>query len=639
MAVIQEVDFYNTFYLKRVATLQVKDQVSTGETGTVGDEIDMGSGLGACFGAWPINQVYAPPQTVNITDGSLNNYGTASTDISFRSSVNQTNFYLEESRIEGGFNNVETGYGARAFLDEDEPVQQHRFNALIYSGVFNSRTGINRTNEFPSGSVITKAANPEFGSIQKIYAEETNLIVLQENKCSRALIDKDTIYTAEGGTQTLPRGVVIGQITPYHGEYGISKNPESFAIYAFRKYFIDRNRNAALRLSHDGITEISEYGMRDWFRDNLAPLNDLYTNTYKVPATTTATGNTSFISITLPPPSLTRRVLLGSELYVDFGNGLVPADADIPILVNEIVIPPETNQEIYLSRKFDFSSIANQNIAFVSKKRGNVMGGYDVYNKQYICSLQYNNSDESPNMPNNTYYTLGFDEQINGWPSFYTYRPAVMGSLKNDFYTVTNFYNGYGYTDPNSLFGIYKHYSDIPNTHGKFYGIDNPSTVTVIANENPSIQKNFLTIDYEGSAGWKVTEIQSDPTGFELEYAQGVPIGAWKEYNDQTNIIYSYYEGQYDGAGNTGATASPANPPLLHAGFDRKENRYVANLVNDSEPMPGEVLFNDNPTKANPTSGIKGFYSSVTMATDTSTDPGGMKELYAVGTTYNISSQ
>jgi hypothetical protein len=38
-------------------------------------------------------------------------------------------------------------------------------------------------------------------------------------------------------------------------------------------------------------------------------------------------------------------------------------------------------------------------------------------------------------------------------------------------------------------------------------------------------------------------------------------------------------------------------------------------------------------------SGIKGFYSSVTMSTDTTTDPDGMKELYAVGTTYNVSSQ
>lgn len=628
MAVIQEVDFYNTFYLKRVATLQVKDQVSTGSTGTVGDEIDMGSGLGACFGAWPINQVYAPPQTVNITDGSLTNYAAASTNIPDQDSIDETNFYLEEARIEGGFNNVETGYGARAFLDEEEPVQQHRFNALIYSGIFNSRTGINRTNEFPSGSVITKAANPEFGSIQKIYAEETNLIVLQENKCSRALIDKDTIYTAEGGTQSLPRGVVIGQITPYHGEYGISKNPESFAIYAFRKYFIDRNRNAALRLSHDGITEISEYGMRDWFRDNLATMNDLYTNTYSYSVRVSTTANTSVLTaIQVPIPEA--NLLLGSELYVDTGAGYAPASTTNPILITEIV----GGETIYISRKFDFSTSVSTTIKFISKKKSNAIGGYDVYNKQYICSLQYNLSRTSSQQPDNTYYTLGFDEQINGWPSFYTYRPGVMGSLKNDFYTATNFYNEYGYNDANALFGIYKHYSTVANTHGKFYGIDNPSTVTVIANENPSIQKNFLTIDYEGSSGWKVTEIQSDPTGFELEYAGGVSLGTWKEYNDQTNIIYSYYEGQYDGAGNTGAAALPSNPPLLHAGFDRKENRYVANLVNNSAAVPGEVSFGAN------MSGIKGFYSSVTMSTDTSTDPGGMKELYAVGTTYNISSQ
>ena len=625
MAIIQEVDFYNTFYLKRVATLQVKDQVSTGTTSTIGDEIDMGSGLGACFGAWPINQVYAAPQTVNITDGSLNNYPVASTDIPFKCSMNQTNFYLEEARIEGGFNNVETGYGARAFLDEEEPVQQHRFNALIYSGIFNSRTGINRTNEFPSGESITKAANPEFGSIQKIYAEETNLIVLQENKCGRALIDKDTIYTAEGGTQTQSGKTVIGQITPYHGEYGIGKNPESFAIYAFRKYFIDRNRNAALRLSHDGITEISEYGMRDWFRDNLATMNDLYTNTYTVQIRTSTVTDTSVIvaSATVTETNL----LLGSELYVDIGSGYAPASITAPVLITQI-----DGNTIYLSRVFDFGSSVSDTIKFVSKKKSMAIGGYDLYNKQYVCSIQYNNTSSAAN-PDNTYYTLGFDEQINGWPSFFTYRPAVIGSLKNNFYTITNFYNGYGYNDVNALFGIYKHYANVPNTHGKFYGIDNPATVTVIANENPSIQKNFLTIDYEGSSGWKVTEIQSDPTGFDREYAGGVELAQWKEFNDETNIIYSYYEGRYDGAGNTGATASPTNPPLLHAGFDRKENRYVANLINNTPAMQGEVSFGTN------ISGIKGFYNSITMATDTDTDPGGMKELYAVGMTYNISSR
>ena len=64
--------------------------------------------------------------------------------------------------------------------------------------------------------------------------------------------------------------VVIGQTVPYLGEYGISKNPESFATYGFQKYFADANRGIIGRLSRDGITEISSYGMKDYFRDSFS---------------------------------------------------------------------------------------------------------------------------------------------------------------------------------------------------------------------------------------------------------------------------------------------------------------------------------------------------------------------------------
>ena len=37
----------------------------------------------------------------------------------------------------------------------------------------------------------------------------------------------------------------------------------------FRLYFSDKNRGAIIRLSRDGITEISTYGMGDFFSDNL----------------------------------------------------------------------------------------------------------------------------------------------------------------------------------------------------------------------------------------------------------------------------------------------------------------------------------------------------------------------------------
>jgi hypothetical protein len=190
--------------------------------------------------------------------------------------VNQNySYYVEEARIRGGYNNTNVSYGVRAYLVEDEPNSSTRSNSMIYSGIFNSRTGVNDTNVFSVGKDITKSVDPANGSIQKLYAEDTNLIVFQENKVSRALIDKDAIYSAEGGGSVTSSNLVIGQIVPYAGNFGISKNPESFAVYGYRKYFTDKNRNAVLRLSRDGITEISNYGMVDYFRDELSTLDNI----------------------------------------------------------------------------------------------------------------------------------------------------------------------------------------------------------------------------------------------------------------------------------------------------------------------------------------------------------------------------
>ena len=135
---------------------------------------------------------------------------------------------IEESRIRGGYNNTSTDYGARAFLVEEEPQASRRNNALIYSGIFNSRTGINQTNVFSTADDITKAADPANGSIQKLYAEDTNLVIFQERKVSRALIDKDAIYSAEGNSSITSSNLTIGVIQPYAGRFGISTNPESF---------------------------------------------------------------------------------------------------------------------------------------------------------------------------------------------------------------------------------------------------------------------------------------------------------------------------------------------------------------------------------------------------------------------------
>tara|TARA_R110002012_G_scaffold2205_2_gene10510 strand:+ start:1754 stop:3118 length:1365 start_codon:yes stop_codon:yes gene_type:complete len=186
---------------------------------------------------------------------------------------NADDWYIEESRIRGGYNNTTVDFGVKAYIAEDNPQQQNRINTMIYSGIFNSRTGINNTNQFSVAEDITRSVDPANGSIQKLYAEDTNLIIFQEDKVSRALIDKDAIYSAEGAALTTSGRLVIGQIVPFAGEYGISKDPSSFAVYGYRKYFTDRKRNTVLRLTTSGaMVEISSYGMHDFFRDKLSAL-------------------------------------------------------------------------------------------------------------------------------------------------------------------------------------------------------------------------------------------------------------------------------------------------------------------------------------------------------------------------------
>ena len=210
-------------------------------------------------------------------------------------SNNTKNWIIEESRIRGGYNNTSVDFGVKAYLAAETNTGSILSNSLIYSGILNSRTGVNNTNQFPVGEEITRSLDPSNGSIQKLHAENTNLTILQENKVSKALIDKDAIYSAEGKAITTSGAQVIGQVVPYAGEYGISKDPGSFAVYGYRKYFTDKNRNAVLRLSSDGITEISAYGMKDFFRDKFDEIDlnssnlgkiiggfDVHTKTYVV---------------------------------------------------------------------------------------------------------------------------------------------------------------------------------------------------------------------------------------------------------------------------------------------------------------------------------------------------------------------
>ena len=166
MSATLELKYFNTFWLKRM--VGITEAVSA--IGAVAPE-----------GDYPIKPTFNDPNlpenlpltfTFLAKDDSVNTH-------TINESVTK-DWMIEESRIRGGYNNTSVDLGVKAYLVEDDSVQINKFSGLIHSGIFNSRTGINQTNQFSVAEEITRTIDPANGSIQRLYAEDTNLIIFQE---------------------------------------------------------------------------------------------------------------------------------------------------------------------------------------------------------------------------------------------------------------------------------------------------------------------------------------------------------------------------------------------------------------------------------------------------------------------------
>jgi len=183
---------------------------------------------------------------------------------------------VESNRFRDDFNAVTIDKGPRVSTTLKETYKEEkRSSGLIFSGIYNSISSVNELNQFIQAESITKDLNPEYGSIQKLFTRNTNIVALCEDKILKVLANKDALYNADGSMQMTSTSKVLGQAIPFVGEYGISRNPESFANFGYRVYFTDRDRGAVLRLSADGLTPISDKDMISYFKYNLPNANTI----------------------------------------------------------------------------------------------------------------------------------------------------------------------------------------------------------------------------------------------------------------------------------------------------------------------------------------------------------------------------
>tara|TARA_R100001463_G_scaffold111494_1_gene166354 strand:- start:12629 stop:14350 length:1722 start_codon:yes stop_codon:yes gene_type:complete len=570
MSVTLEIKYYNTFLIK---SSEVTHQV-----------IGTGNGSATAFTIAEISgdTIYAVPNSEadfqvyfdnELQPASGYTYKNKTRVITFTSAPDNNksilvvvkSWHIEESRIRGAFNGKTVDFGVRAAITDNEYAPETREASLIYSGIYNGRTRTNQINQFNPSIPNTKSIDSSFGSIQKLFAEDNNLNVFQENKVHNILIDKDIIFTAEGDPQVTSSDQVLGQVVAYTGNYGISKNPESFAYHAGRKYFTDKNNGVVLRLSRDGITEISNFGMRDYFKTNLK-LADSIIGIWD--------NNRKKYVLSLQENLVTNTFIgNGSDTTISLAFTIVDAS------FATVNLPDPTNIsqiEIFQTSRGTTALAANTDYTYNTSTGVVTMASAPPVGDTITIHLRDFTSG---------FQTVTFDEDINGWSSFYGYKPAFGGSIDADFYT-------YGVND------LYKHY-DLDANRGSFYGNSTiASTVDLIFNKPPSVSKYFRTINYEGNTGWSVKSIETD--------------------SDKGAFIPAYV--------STSASAENTWQDLMITGFKKKDNKYYSYIVNETLPKTNEVLFGGD------ISGVKGFFNKVQLSvSDTSA-----KELFAVSSEYEL---
>ena len=99
-----------------------------------------------------------------------------------------------------------------------------------------------------------------------------------------------------------------------------------------------------------------------------------------------------------------------------------------------------------------------------------------------------------------TNYTLTYSQDVQGWPSFYSYYPDWMIGMNQYFYS---FKGG----------NLYRHNTN--ETRNNFYGVQYTSKITSVFNDSPLENKLFKTLNLEGDDTWSATlETDIQTTGY-----------------------------------------------------------------------------------------------------------------------------
>jgi hypothetical protein len=192
-----------------------------------------------------------------------------------------------------------------------------------YSLAYQTNTNINQTNRFYESNY--DEVDRSWGALKRMMAWDRALTFFQERKCGRTGIFNKFITDNAGNNQLVTTNVIITQnnVQYYNGDFGVGNQPDSVVQSGFVYYFVDPIKGKQIRLSRDGITDLSEtYKTQTWAAQNISKYLNLYNYTHGGRSRITGTFNVRKDNVgeylcVLQPGTLGSETILGQTMGFD----------------------------------------------------------------------------------------------------------------------------------------------------------------------------------------------------------------------------------------------------------------------------------------------------------------------------------
>lgn len=151
----------------------------------------------------------------------------------------------------------------------DNDAKEEYFPAMLrFSQSYIYGTNINNLSRFYPNNF--EEADASFGDILRLKTRENFIRLFQRYKTGMIPIYRQIIIDNANSSQVALSERLLNKPNYYAGEYGIDKYGSSLVSTDFGDYFLDTINKTIVRVSLDGITNMSDtYGNQDWANANI----------------------------------------------------------------------------------------------------------------------------------------------------------------------------------------------------------------------------------------------------------------------------------------------------------------------------------------------------------------------------------